>query len=120
MKLITWNVNRSSVRRFRRQAQALAQREPDILAITEMGIRAGPRAEKLLREHGYEHVVDSRELVDDVPGRASGVLLASRFPLEAMVGQFDVPNHHRQRVLSATFETPFGPLEGHVVHVPPG
>ena len=120
MKLITWNVNRSSVRRFRRQATALAAQNPDILALTEMGVKAGPRAEELLREHGFDHVVDSRHLLDDVPTRASGVLLASRFPLEAMVSQFDVPKNHRQRVLSATFQTPFGPLEGHVVHVPPG
>ena len=120
VKLITWNVNRSAVRRFRRQAAALAQRSPDILALTEMGVKAGPRAGELLGEHGFEHVVDSRALIDRSLGGKSGVFLASRFPLEAMVRQFDVPKNHRQRVLSARFETPFGPLEGHVVHVPPG
>lgn len=120
MKLITWNVNRSSVRRFRRQAAAITKRKPDILALTEMGVKAGPRAEELLGEHGYDHVMDSRELLEGQSERRSGVLFASRFPFEAAVGHFDVPKNHLQRVLSAKFETPFGPLEGHVVHVPPG
>lgn len=120
VKLITWNVNRSSVRRFRRQAAALAKRGADILALTEVGIKAGPRADELLGEFGYGHVAYSRELPDGDKTRSSGVLLASRLPMEAMECQFDVPDQHRGRVLSATFETPFGHLEGHVVHVPPG
>ena len=120
MKLITWNVNRSSVRRFRRQAAALAKRDADILALTEVGIKAGPRAAELLGNFGYGEVVYSRETPGGEKTSPSGVLLASRFPMEAMARQFDVPEHHQGRVLSARFETPFGMLEGHVVHVPPG
>lgn len=120
MNLVVWNINRSSLKRFKRQMAVLAAYRPDILALTEVGIKAGPRARDVLGPLGYEHVVCSQDLLDeDERMTSSGVLFASRYPFEAMAhGELGVPIKHR--ALSAVFETPRGEVEGHVVHVVPG
>jgi exonuclease III len=119
LKLVEWNVNRCSVSGFRRQADALVEREPDILALVEVGVRAGPRAGEILGERGFEHVAFSQEFVGEEEASSSGVLFASRHPFRVMEGDgLTVPV--ADRAMSAVFETPFGEIEGHLVHVVPG
>ena len=119
LKLVEWNINRASVQRFKRQSAAISTRQPDILALVEVGIKAGPRAGELLADHGFDHVVFSQDLIDDEDPSASGVLFASCYPFEVMSpGELGVPIKHR--ALSAVFDTPFGDLEGHIVHIVPG
>jgi exonuclease III len=119
LKLIEWNLNRCSVSRFRRQADALVEREPDILALVEVGVRAGPRAGEILGEQGFEHVAFSQEFVGDEEASSSGVVFASRYPFEVL-GDDGLTVPVKDRALSAVFETPFGEIEGHLVHVVPG
>ena len=69
MRLITWNVAKR-VQRLAEQAAALAERQPDVVALQEVTARSGELWEAALRTIGLPHV------------RRTSVLLAARSPLE--------------------------------------
>lgn len=119
LRLLSWNVQRSSIARFRRQLEALQGRSPDIVALQEVGVKASRRARELLQQEGFGYAAHSHEfLVESEPG-SSGVAFASRWPFRVLDPQaFDLP--YAQRVLSGEFYTPFGRVEGHTVHIVPG
>lgn len=119
LKLVTWNVERASISRFKNQLTALHERTPDIVALQEVGVRASQRSRELLREHGFEYAAHSHEFRFDDPGNSSGCAFASRWPFRVLPPEtFEMPYQHQ--ALSAEFFTPFGRIEGHTVHVLPG
>ena len=119
LKLITWNVERASVSRFRNQLTALQERTPDIVALQEVGVKASRQPRRLLREYGFEYTAHSHEFRFDDPGNSSGCAFASRWPFRVLPPEtFEMPYKHQ--ALSAEFFTPFGRIEGHTVHVLPG
>jgi len=119
LKLITWNVERSSISRFKNQLTALRDRTPDIIALQEVGVKASRRPHQLLREHGFEYTAHSHDFRFDDPGNSSGCAFASRWPFRVLPPEtFEMPYKHQ--ALSAEFFTPFGRIEGHTVHVLPG
>ncbi|MFC7009381.1 endonuclease/exonuclease/phosphatase family protein [Halalkalicoccus sp. GCM10025322] len=119
LRLITWNVERASVSRFKNQLTALQERIPDIIALQEVGINVSRRPRRLLREHGFEYTAHSHEYRLTNAGNSSGVAFASRWPFRILSPDtFTIPAQHH--TLSAEFFTPFGRVEGHTVHVLPG
>lgn len=110
MKLNSWNVNRSSIKRFRRQLDALEHHDPDILALIEFGTKLSRKPRKLLREYGFNYAASSHEFLDDQDPHSSSVCIASKWPFRVLnPTEFDVP--YTQRILSAEVVAPLGPLE---------
>ncbi len=118
LDVVTWNLDRPPVARFREQLDALATVGPDLLALQELGRRTSERCRDLLQSAGYPHVVIGRTVRDRRP-TATDVLLASRHPLEPLDPQpYDGPRSHR--VVAAKAGTQMGPVTVHGVHVVPG
>jgi exonuclease III len=115
VRLITWNVARR-VSALAEQAAAVAEREPDVLALQEVTARTLPLWEAACRTIGLEHVDCTLAAAD--PARApaarrrTGVLLAARAPLEPLPDLLGVP--WPETALAARV----GAVEVHAVHVP--
>lgn len=119
VRLISWNVNRSSIGNFSDQLTTLQKRTPDIVALQEVGVKASRKARQFLKEHDFEYAAHSHEFRPDNPQNSSGIAFASRWPFRVLPPKtFDMPAQHQ--ALSAEFYTPFGRIEGHSVHVLPG
>jgi exonuclease III len=122
LKLVSWNVA-GRVTNIREQAEALASRGPDIVALQEITATTAELWPVLLRTLGLLHVSTSLDFsasaasLSPAPKRA-GVLLASRWPLSVLP-----PAHFRvpwpQCIASAVLRHPFGSCEVHTIHVPP-
>lgn len=119
MRLLTWNLN--ARRQVERQVAAIAGRSPDVVALQEVTQRSAPLLRLALPAVGLPHVIDS--FTGSPPWIAAGprrygLLLGSRFPLEAAThGQTVV---WPERVLSAHVVMPSGVLAIHTTHIPPG
>jgi exonuclease III len=115
IRLITWNVARR-VSALAAQAAAIAQREPDVLALQEVTDRTLPLWRAACTTIGLAHVACSLDAAD--PRRApagprrTGVLVAAREPLEPIAGALPVP--WPETALTARA----GGIELHCVHVP--
>jgi exonuclease III len=119
LRLVAWNVERSSISRFESQLGAINERAPDVIALQEVGVKVSRRPRQLLRRHGFEYSAHSHEFRLDEFGNSSGVAFASRWPFRVLPPDtFEMPAQHH--ALSAEFYTPFGMVEGHTVHVLPG
>ncbi|MFP4600648.1 MAG: endonuclease/exonuclease/phosphatase family protein [Persicimonas sp.] len=119
MKLISWNVNRSSIKRFKRQLAALQERRPEVVALQEVGKAAGRNARQLLREFGFPYGVHSHDFLDGKAPHSSGIAIGSHWPFRVLdPDAFDIP--YPQRILSAELFAPFGRVEVHSAHVVPG
>jgi endonuclease/exonuclease/phosphatase family metal-dependent hydrolase len=122
MKALSWNLA-GRLRCIPQQIEMLVSREPDLVALQEVRRPGLPLLRKLLRDSGLIHQVDSFELAP-CPAlltgpRRYGLLIASRFPMCSWEpGHFDVP--WPERMLSADIETPWGSVEVHTTHIPPG
>lgn len=122
LRLISWNVN-ARRRQATAQVAALAEREPDIVALQEVT----PTTVALLRDAfsvaGLSHAVDSLSLAPQsfTPAgpRRYGLLTASRYALTHFLPP-PCPVPWPERVLSLTATTPSGFVEIHNTHVPPG
>jgi exonuclease III len=94
VRVITWNVNRR-VTRLAEQATALAEREPDVVALQEVSTRTAPMWAAALATIGLPHSRCSLAGAD--PGRLpasrrrTGVLLAARTPLADAGPRLEVP-----------------------------
>jgi exonuclease III len=119
VRLISWNVNKAAAERVRRQAAALAERRPDLVALQE--VRGSTLAvwREELRGVGLGHVACSLEGVAEALGdrrrSTGGVLLASRWPIDGVAAAV-VP--WPERVLAAAVDAPGGAVEVHVAYVP--
>ena len=123
MRLISWNVAASARARARRQAEALAEHAPDVVALQEVTRVTELVFPALLQDIGMPHVQSSRALaeqnaVDPAPMRA-GILIASRWPFRVLPpSEFPIP--WPQCVLSVVLDSPWGEVELHSAHVPNG
>jgi exonuclease III len=124
LQLISWNTaGRTGI--CRDQVRALLDQNPDIITLQEVLSKARCRfREELERCHAeLKHVVDSFELaqqLDLLRGRRKyGELIASRWALMPMPPA-DFPVPWTERVLSAIISTPWGDIELHTTHIPPG
>ncbi len=118
LRLITWNVARRATG-LAEQARALADREPDVVALQEITRRTLPLWRRAFELIGLTHVRSS-ELGGGSGGSArrarTVVMIASRHELEATGKPLPVPRP--ESALSVASLTASGPVEIHCVHVP--
>jgi exonuclease III len=93
-----------------------AARNPDIVALQEVRPSTAPRLLAALAKHGLPYRLETASAAGDA-GRRYGVLLASRWPLQRLP-HFTIP--YVERVLSALVTSPWGTIEIHTAHIPPG
>ena len=117
LRLISWNIA-GKVKANPEQVAALETRSPDLLALQEVRLNALRRLEPLLVAVGLPHVTESVHLASE-RGFTYGEIIASRWPLQQIPGPGE-PNRFPERVLSASVDTPCGPLELHTAHIVPG
>jgi exonuclease III len=116
MRVISWNVARR-VSVLSGQAAALAGREPDVVALQEVSERTAPLWRAAFAVIGLPHVRISLDGVDRVRRpRRTGVLLASRDPLEDANLTLDPP--WPEMAIAAATPADGAPVEIHCVHVP--
>jgi exonuclease III len=118
VRVITWNVAGRS-KRLAEQAQAVAARRPDVVALQEVTRRSRPLWDRAFEWMGLSHVVVSS--VDGTPrgeavGRRTLVMIGARVALEEVDKPLAVPRS--ESALSVLVQSSSGPLEIHCVHVP--
>ncbi len=117
--MVTWNVARRNSRLVE-QAAALAEREPDVVALQEVTSRTLPLWRAALKTIGLPHVRASLDRADPAreptDRRRTGVLLSSRTSL-ADASALPVPWPETAIAARASSEVT-GPVELHCVHVP--
>jgi len=116
-RLISWNIG-GRVANNPEQAEALGDRQPDLVALQEVRVNALKRLEGLLPRLGLTHILESVHLAGE-HDRIYGQLIASRWPLEQIAGT-DADTPFPERVLSVRVDSPWGDIELHTVHVVPG
>ena len=118
MRLLSWNVARR-VTRLPEQAAAVADREPDVLALQEVTFRTLPLWREACTGLGLSHMAASLDSADPrrepASRRSTGVLLAARTPLRP-ISHFSPP--WPETVVGAAIETRDGAVEVHCIHVP--
>jgi exonuclease III len=119
VRLITWNVARRRSR-IVEQVNALAIRQPDIVALQEVTKRTEPLWHRAFELLGLAYVRASLDDADPArtpaSRRATGVMLASRFPLADVDHTLAVP--WPETALGAAAQTSLGPVHVYCVHVP--
>jgi exonuclease III len=111
MKLITWNVA-GRTRDLRRQGEALARQEPDLVCLQEIRPSTVGHFTAVLADAGLGHALDSGRFRN---GRRLFCLTVSRWSLRELPA---VGAPLPERVLSTAVDTPHGPLELHHAHIP--
>lgn len=118
IRLITWNVARRTTR-LPEQVSALAEREPDIVALQELTRTTLPLWRHAFELMGLIHIRASA-VSGDATGAESGrrtlVLIASRMALEEADEPLPVPR--RESALSVLVHAASGALEVNCLHVP--
>ena len=119
MRIVSWNVARRSSR-LAEQAAALAQREPDVVALQEVTRRTLPLWRAALETIGMTDVCASLDRADParVPAarRSTGVLLGSRKRLRDALA-LPVP-WPETAIAAVSSSVGTGAVELHCVHVP--
>ena len=117
MRILTWNVARR-VSALVEQATAIAEREPDVLALQEVTGRTLPLWRAACATLGLTEVRASLDHADPArqpaSRRSTGVLIAAREPLAGGVAPLPVP--WDETALSAELTDPG--VEVYCVHVP--
>lgn len=117
MKVISWNVNGRVGHAYDRQLGELLGLRPDILCLQEVTRSSEPRWQKGVLGLGMAHVASSVEGL--AGGRRYANLIAASWPLERLpIDGLGLP--FPEKLLSALLESPVGPVEVHVAHLPPG
>lgn len=116
LRLISWNIaGRTGIDE---QVAALAERQPDVVALQEVRPSVVEDFRAALRHMGLPYWADTTDLAKRHK-RKYGVLIASRWPLNTLPAQtFRLPQS--ERVCSGRINTPWGMLELHTVHIPNG
>ena len=120
-RLISWNVA-GRVKKLASQGDELVEYEPHVIALQEVTAKTIPVWRRELEKRYYQ-VVTSLDIAPNrdelVGGRKYGVMTASRWSVELLPpNEFDVP--WPERVLSVTFNSPWGEVECHNAHLPAG
>ncbi len=129
MKLMSWNVAKKDEKLPQQQLEAIGKAQADILALQQADILALQEAASSNVEDfkarlvgiGLIHVFTTFDLPDDlgleIGPSESGLILASRWPLESMPGFFGkIP--WQKSALSVVIKSDYGEIEMHNVHVP--
>lgn len=121
IRLISWNVA-GRVGKLPRQVEGLMDHLPDVVALQEVTATTVPLWRSELEDRQY-NVMTSFDLAENhselVGGRKYGVLLASRWPVQALAPtEFPIP--WPERVVSAIVDTPWEEIECHNAHLPAG
>jgi exonuclease III len=119
---MTWNVN-GRINGIGAQVKQIAAMECDIVALQEVKLNTAPIFRAEFPKQGLTYILDSFELCADrsrlVGPRKYGQLIASRWPIQPLQpDRFKIP--WIERVLSAIVDAPFGKVELHTTHIPPG
>lgn len=114
-RLFSWNVA-GKAWCVPEQVAAIAERNADIVALQEVRPSTAPRLLAALTDYGLSYHLETASAAGEV-GRRYGVLLAGRWPLERLP---DMAIPYVERVLSALVATPWGTINIHTAHVPPG
>jgi exonuclease III len=115
MRLISWNVQ-GRVRTLPEQLTALAERQPDLIALQEVRKSTIAPWRDGLQAMGLPFVTESVSFALG-QGRKYGVLTASRWPIEPLPWM-RMP--YLERVLPVQVASPWGAMELHNAHVPNG
>jgi len=118
IRLITWNVARRSSRLVG-QATALAERDPDVVALQDLTRKTLPLWRHAFELMGLAHVSASAvggDTTGEDSGRRTLVMVASRVALEDVDQPLSVPRS--ESAVSVLVYASSGPLEVHCVHVP--
>lgn len=86
--MLTWNVQ-GRVSTVAQQAEALAARPADVVALQEVRVTSIAAWQPELAALGYEHVATSLDRLP--PDRRLGVLVAARTPVEVLPGPAGLP-----------------------------
>lgn len=122
LKLICWNVA-GRVSYLGQQVTSLVSCRPDLIALQEVRISTAPSLTERLIAAGFSYCINSFDLAPDkdvlIGPRQYGQLTASRWPITPLLpNTFPVP--WPERILSVTVDSPFGTVEIHNTHIPPG
>ena len=122
MKLMSWNINASKIKRINNhkskldnRIEAIASVKADIVALQEVSNEVATYFKEKLSEIGFVCVETSHQF--EGPPQY-GVILASRWSLEIRPSFFDIP--WQRCVLSALARANYGEIELHTIHVPNG
>lgn len=115
LRLISWNLNKR--RALDQQIEALARRQPDLIALQEVTAKNLGTVRDLCTEIGLPHILDSK-VVKAVSHRGY-VVIASRWPLrrKRRISALH-PLPCTEATNTALVDSPFGMIEIHAVHVP--
>lgn len=117
MHLLSWNVA-GRLKKCNQQLELVRNRNPDIVALQEVRPSSYNLLHAGLDEIGLEHIIESVSLATHF-NRRFGELIASRYPQQKLPAtDIDIP--YPERVLSANISTPWGMVELHTTHIPPG
>lgn len=121
-KVLSLNVTDGGRRLLPRVTEALPDVAPDLVTLQEIRVDTLAAWRAALEQAGF-HTVDTftQARRHDLPHpsrfRNDGLLIASRWPLEALdPTRWDLPRP--ERLLSARVDHPRGPIELHTAHVP--
>lgn len=114
IRLITWNVARRTAQ-LPGQASALAERNPDVVALQEVTRKSLPLWWRAFELMGLSDVRAST-LGEEASSRRTLVMIASQVALEYVEEPLPVPRS--ESAVSVLARASSGPLEVHCVHVP--
>ena len=121
LRLISWNTASRS-NRAKAQLDFLRQRKPDIVAFQEVSPTSARFFRRLIPEILNLPIVRWSLDGEAPPGsrkRSLGVLIASRFPV-ASSASTRIQSPWAEKAISLSLRVPWGPIDVHTVHVPPG
>jgi exonuclease III len=123
MRLISWNVAGRKIQ-LGNQLQALADLQPDIVALQEVIWSTKDLHHAGLNKIGLNYSVDSFQFAEnreELKGhRKYAVLIASRWPIFRLPPTTDCIPLWPERFLSVRVDRPAGQFELHTTHIPPG
>jgi endonuclease/exonuclease/phosphatase family metal-dependent hydrolase len=122
LRILSWNVRNGGGRRRAQQLEVVFARDPAVVALQEVTAPSLEAFGDAFAAAGM-HVVDSFRLAPHgvlLRGpRRYGQLIASRWPLQTLPPE-EFPIPWPERVLSARVYSPWGQVELHTTHIPPG
>jgi exonuclease III len=122
LSIVSWNVNKRFAK-LPQQAESLQALSCDVIALQEVTLNSIPSFEETLQKSGYQYSIDSLRTDTEksvLKGkRAYGQMILSKYKIDKQNPiHFSVP--WPERVLSGELTTPWGLLEIHTTHIPPG
>ena len=121
MRVLSWNTAKK-LAKIELQSRYIKSHNADIIALQEILPSTDVGFKKAMRGD-YPYSVSSFDLADDktvlTKKRMFGQIILSKFPLVGLDPKaFDIP--WTERVLSVEADTPYGLIDVHTTHIPPG